>query len=34
MKNAGYTSAQGGLVNWAGTPASVASGRLMDRFDR
>lgn len=37
-KGAGYTSAQGaimgGFVNWSGTPGSVASGWLMDRFDR
>lgn len=37
-KGAGYTSAQGaimgGFLNWGGTPGSVASGWLMDRFDR
>ena len=37
-KSTGYTSAQGaimvGFLNRGGRPASVASGRLMDRFDR
>ncbi|MET3627881.1 hypothetical protein ABIC51_002717 [Burkholderia sp. 572] len=37
-KEAGYTSAQGaimgGFVNRGGRPGSVASGWLMDRFDR